>query len=83
MTISSKISTFIFKMFHYEMYLFRLILIAEKGTVYEKFPTPLINRLEKHFVLTKTVLLDWQTDVLARLGEWIKKFSCVSDANSR
>ena len=64
-------------------YSFRLILIAEKGTVYEKFPTPLINRLEKHFVLTETVLLDWQKEVLIILGKWVKQFSTVTDTNSR
>ena len=64
--------------FHY-----RLILIAEKSTVYEKFPTPLINRLEKHFVLTETVLYDWQKEVLARLIEWIKKFSTMIVGDSR
>ena len=53
----------------------RLILIAEKDTVYEKFPTPLINRLEKHFVLTRTVLLPWQEEVLDQLTNWVNKFS--------
>ena len=56
----------------------RLILIAEKSTVYEKFPTPLINRLEKHFVLTSSVLVDWQQEVLEQLQEWTRQFSCVS-----
>ena len=55
----------------------RLILIAEKDTVYEKFPTPLINRLEKHFVLTETVLLDWQKDVLHSLTEWVEQFAII------
>ena len=53
----------------------RLILIAEKDTVYEKFPIPLINRLEKHFVLTRTVLLSWQERVLDELVKWVKQFS--------
>ena len=53
----------------------RLILIAEKDTVYEKFPTPLINRLEKHFVLTSSVLEDWQKNLLVQCEDWIKKFS--------
>uniref|UniRef100_A0A1X7TWB5 RZ-type domain-containing protein n=1 Tax=Amphimedon queenslandica TaxID=400682 RepID=A0A1X7TWB5_AMPQE len=57
---------------------FKLILIAEKATVYKKFPTPLINRLEKHFVLSETVLLDWQKDVLANLCKWIEEFSDIS-----
>lgn len=53
----------------------RLILIAEKDTVYEKFPTPLINRMEKHFVLTSSILEDWQESVLKEFEDWITKFS--------
>ena len=49
-------------------------MIAEKDTVYQKFPTPLINRLEKHFVLTSSVLEDWQTELLRELEHWISKF---------
>ena len=63
-------------------YIFRLILIAEKTTVYEEFPTPLINRLEKHFVLYSSVLEDWQTCTLERVKKWIKDFSDVRDSNS-
>ena len=55
----------------------RLILIAEKNTVYEKFPIPLINRLEKHFVLTRTVLLSWQETVLDEMIKWVKQFSRI------
>ena len=53
----------------------RLILIAEKDTVYEKFPTPLINRLEKHFVLTSSILEDWQREVLTVFEKWIQDFA--------
>jgi hypothetical protein len=56
---------------------FRLILIAERATVYKKFPTPLINRLEKHFVLTSSILKDWQLEVLADFKEWISGFSRI------
>ena len=55
----------------------RLILIAERHTVDEKFPTPLINRLEKHFVLTSSVLKEWQLDVLDTFLDWIKQFSVI------
>ena len=65
-------------MYTYVAYFYRLILIAEKETVYEKFPTPLINRLEKHFVLTKTILLDWQKEVLEILETWVNDFCDVS-----
>jgi uncharacterized protein (DUF2249 family) len=57
---------------------FKLILIAEKTTVYDHYPTPLINRLEKHFVLTSSVLAKWQLDVMEQLQEWAQAFSCVS-----
>lgn len=34
---------------------------AENTTVDEKFPTPLINPLEKHLMLAKSILIDdWQ-----------------------
>ena len=56
-------------------------MIAEKNTVYEKFPTPLINRLEKHFVLTSSVLTEEQQDVLHHFQDWIKQFSSVSRAS--
>eukprot|EP00731_Ephydatia_muelleri_P024235 Em0016g506a len=60
---------------------FKLILIAEKAAVYEKFPTPLINRLEKHFVLTKSILSNWQHDVLDIFDEWIDQFCNIEDLN--
>ena len=52
----------------------RLILIAEKKKVYEKFATPLINRLEKHFILTSSVLEDWQKELLREFEAWISQF---------
>ena len=58
-------------------------MIAEKTTVYEKFPTPLINRLEKHFVLTETVLLDWQKEVCIELSNWVHQFSEVNQVDTQ
>ena len=58
-------------------------MIAEKTTVYNNFPTPLINRLEKHFVLYSSVLQEWQTEILIQLEEWIEKYSHVSCSNSK
>ena len=52
----------------------RLVLIAEKDKVYDEFPIPLINRLEKHFVNTETVLKDWQRAVCSDLGNWVNSF---------
>ena len=58
---------------------YRLIIIAEKSTVYEKFPTPLISKLEKHFVLTETVLQEeWQQEVHQRLTDWVEEFCNIS-----
>jgi len=59
------------------LFLFRLILIAEKDKVYDKFPIPLINRLEKHLVTTSTILLPDQQKVLRRLEQWIDGFTEV------
>ena len=53
----------------------RLILIAEADTVYKKFPTPLINRMEKHFVLTSSILKGWQRTVLKKFEHWINSFT--------
>ena len=55
----------------------RLILIAEKDKANKEFPTPLINRLEKHFVNSETILKDWQKSVCKDLGKWIN--SLVDD----
>ena len=57
---------------------FRMILIAEKETVYKDFPTPLINRLEKHFVVTSTILTEPQKEVVNRLITWAKEFTTIT-----
>jgi len=57
------------------LYVTRLILIAEEKTVYQKFPTPLINRMEKHFVLISSVLEKWQEEVLEDFEKWITQYS--------
>ena len=54
-----------------------MILIAEKDKVYEEFPTPLINRLEKHFVVTSTVLDNAQKEFLAELEAWARGYACI------
>ena len=50
-------------------------MIAEKDVVYSKFPIPLINRLEKHFLVTSTSLSHAQRGIVQRLNEWAKHFS--------
>ena len=53
----------------------RLIVVAEKDVVYERFPIPLINRLEKHLLVMSTGLSDRQTRLVKELEMWIKDFS--------
>ncbi|XP_052061725.1 E3 ubiquitin-protein ligase RNF213-like [Mytilus californianus] len=53
---------------------FRLIVVAEKQIVYDKFPIPLINRLEKHFLSLKTMLTAAQLQLTVKLQEWAHKF---------
>ncbi|XP_053396009.1 E3 ubiquitin-protein ligase rnf213-alpha-like [Mercenaria mercenaria] len=53
---------------------FRLIVVAEKQTVYKKFPIPLINRLEKHFLTINTMLSSEQQQVVKKLEEWAEQF---------
>ncbi|CAL8264028.1 unnamed protein product [Arctogadus glacialis] len=60
---------------------FRLIVVEDQKKVYEQFPVPLINRLEKHRVGRSTDLTDWQRRVLEKLREWVKDFlgNCSED----
>ena len=60
----------------------RLILIAEKKRVYQEFPTALINRLEKHFVVTSTILTEEQLSIEQKLNEWVQKF-CTEGFNKK
>ncbi|XP_071172243.1 E3 ubiquitin-protein ligase RNF213-like [Mytilus edulis] len=53
---------------------FRLIVVAEKQIVYDKFPIPLINRLEKHFLSLKTMLTSAQLQLTLKLQEWAHTF---------
>lgn len=52
----------------------RLVIVAERKTVYEKYPAPLINRLEKHLISLKSELNSSQMRVVSRLEEWVAKF---------
>lgn len=54
---------------------FRLVVVEDQKKVYEYFPVPLINRLEKHRVDRSTDLEPWQHRVLHKLKEWVKEFS--------
>ena len=62
---------------------FRLIVIAEKDVVYNKFPIPLINRLEKHYLVTLTSLTPDQMELVDKLKSWVSDFSEVRRENKR
>lgn len=56
-----------------------MIVVAEKQVVYEKFPIPLINRLEKHFLAMNTMLTEEQKVIVARLDEWANMFAKIDN----
>ncbi|XP_072022240.1 E3 ubiquitin-protein ligase rnf213-alpha-like [Amphiura filiformis] len=58
---------------------FRLIVIADKKVVYSRFPTPLINRLEKHFLATSTLLSAAEQEIVQDLQtNFIQRFSKIT-----
>lgn len=61
---------------------FRLIVIEEKEVVYEQFPIPLINRLEKHYLDINTVLTEEQKVIARQLQEWVNDFVSISSYSS-
>ncbi|XP_040922673.1 E3 ubiquitin-protein ligase rnf213-beta isoform X2 [Toxotes jaculatrix] len=61
---------------------FRLVVVEDQKKVYEHFPVPLINRLEKHRLDRSTDLEPWQHRVLHKLKEWVKEFSTSREATS-
>ena len=61
---------------------FKLIVIADRETVQERFPTPLINRLEKHFLTMSTVLTDEGRVISDLLRKWAKDFSTLDRTHS-
>ena len=56
---------------------FKLIVVADKQTVQERFPTPLINRLEKHILTMSTVLTEDELIISKQLADWADKFSTL------
>ncbi|KAJ7339358.1 hypothetical protein OS493_005752 [Desmophyllum pertusum] len=56
---------------------FRLIVIAEKDVVYNRFPIPLINRLEKHFLVMSSGLTEPQEQLAKKLEAWVEDFAEV------
>ncbi|KAI6647051.1 E3 ubiquitin-protein ligase [Oopsacas minuta] len=61
---------------------FKLIVVADKETVQERFPTPLINRLEKHILAMSTVLSENDVRILQQLAGWAKRFSTIDKCQS-
>jgi len=51
--------------------------LADKTNVYKTFPIPLINRLEKHFLVTATAMDAEELEVARRLEEWANNYSYV------
>ena len=49
--------------------------MADKTNVYKTFPIPLINRLEKHFLVTATAMDKEQLEVEKKLTTWAVEFS--------
>ncbi|XP_062471287.1 E3 ubiquitin-protein ligase RNF213-like [Pezoporus occidentalis] len=59
---------------------FRLIVIEEKNVVYTQFPTPLLNRLEKH-CLDMNTILNWQQQELKKeLQNWARLFVSIDSS---
>ncbi|KAF5889602.1 E3 ubiquitin-protein ligase, partial [Clarias magur] len=61
---------------------FRLIVIEEKSIVYEQFPTPLLNRLEKHCLEISDILPDHAKELQYELEEWLSKFVTQDSSES-
>lgn len=61
---------------------FRLIVIEEREVVYEQFPVPLINRLEKHYLDIHTVLNTEQKRMVQQLEEWVALFVSLNTQNT-
>ncbi|XP_066922902.1 E3 ubiquitin-protein ligase rnf213-alpha-like [Clytia hemisphaerica] len=54
---------------------FKLIVMADKTNVYKTFPIPLINRLEKHFLVTATAMEPEQLKIERELTKWANHFA--------
>uniref|UniRef100_A0A7M5U071 RZ-type domain-containing protein n=1 Tax=Clytia hemisphaerica TaxID=252671 RepID=A0A7M5U071_9CNID len=62
---------------------FKLIVMADKTNVYKTFPIPLINRLEKHFLVTATAMSPNQLEIEWELTEWANHFAKVSSERKK
>ena len=57
---------------------FRLIVIEDRNVVYNEFPIPLINRLEKHTFTTSSILQPDQKKNEEQLHNWATAFSSMN-----
>ena len=65
---------------------FRLIIISDKASVYDskRFPIPLINRLEKHFLNSLSILNPKELELMNKLEDWAKtEFGLKSRSQTR
>ncbi|XP_074854696.1 E3 ubiquitin-protein ligase rnf213-alpha-like [Carettochelys insculpta] len=60
---------------------FRLIVIEEKNVVYTQFPTPLLNRLEKHSLEMSTILHWEQEELRMEVDEWARSFVHIENTD--
>jgi len=60
---------------------FRLIIIADKKSVYnpKKYPIPLVNRLEKHLLNIESILNDKMKRIVNDINEWANQLTSISD----
>ena len=56
---------------------FKLIVAADPDTVKKRFPLPLINRLEKHFISISNVLTEEGSQMSQQLAKWALDFSSL------
>ena len=54
-----------------------MIVVAEDADVWDKFPIPLVNRLEKHYLGMETMLNPEQLELVNQMKQWTKLFSEV------
>ena len=62
---------------------FRLIVIEEKEVVYDHYPIPLINRLEKHVFDMTSIFTANENERLHHLHEWVLKFSSCNQKSTK
>ena len=55
--------------------------MAEEDVVYNSFPIPLINRLEKHFLIMSTGMALHELDLSRKLDDWAGRFATVERYN--